>query len=141
MELANCLKTISEHQDHFRKRNDLNSREFQGQAKAHSANQSIDKMAIFCGTTIVNSGTTMVKDRFYATMFGASSGSAGKVPFITYGLWGVRDCLVIGSSFILPDIMSGVIEENTSMDKVNSLRFSQLACPIATQLVSLTTQS
>lgn len=119
---ANCLKTIAEHEN-------------------YNADESKNrgKWGVFAGTTFVNSSISMMKDRAYATMFG-TAGSAHKVPLITYGLWGMRDCMVIGSSFILPEIISRKIEDDTNMDKKEALRISQFICPIATQFLATPVQ-
>ena len=93
------------------------------------------KMGIFLGTTAVNSLTTLLKDKYYAIHFGTSS--TRSVPFKTFGLWGLRDCMVIGSSFILPEIVSASLEEYTDMEGKTALQVSQFVCPVATQLVSV----
>lgn len=121
--LANCLKTIMEHQDHKK-------------SQEERASNDVGTFGVFVATTGVNSATSMVKDKFYARHFGSST-AALKVPKATYCLWGLRDCMVIGSSFILPDIFSSILSENTDMDKAAALKVSQLACPLAAQFVSL----
>ena len=93
------------------------------------------QFGVFAATTAINSSSTMLKDKFYAKHFGTAS-AALKVPMITYGLWGLRDCMVIGSSFILPDIMSGILQEHSGLDSESALRISQFACPVVTQFVS-----
>jgi hypothetical protein len=136
---ANCLKTIVEYQDKQKQR-----QQQQQQQKHKSANTSMPpsmssgiggKFGVFAITTGVNSSTTMFKDKFYARHFGAAN-AATKVPLITYGLWGLRDCMVIGSSFILPEYTSCILQERFDMDKTRALQISQLTCPIATQLVA-----
>ncbi len=102
-----------------------------------SKKTGLTKFGVFATTTVINSSATMLKDKFYAKHFGTVT-SAIKVPMLTYGLWGLRDCMVIGSSFILPDIMSGILQEHTDLDKDSALRISQFACPIASQFVSFT---
>lgn len=124
--IANCLKTIAEHQDHFQTRNTND---------ADTSSAGMGTFGVFAATTIVNSATSMFKDKFYAKQFGLST-AAAKIPKITYGLWGMRDCMVIGSSFILPDIMCGMLQEHSDLDKATALRVSQFACPIAAQFVS-----
>ena len=99
----------------------------------------IGTFGVFALTTSVNSASTMYKDRFYASYFGTAK-QAMKMPLITYGLWGLRDCMVIGSSFILPAHMCDVLQRNTSLDRVTALQISQLACPILTQVVAGPTQ-
>jgi hypothetical protein len=116
---VNCLKTIVEHQE--TRNNDS------------ASISSTGKFGVFAMTTAVNSTTTMMKDNFYARQFGTTT---AKMPLITYGLWGLRDCMVIGSSFILPEYMSNTLQQNSDLDKKTALQISQLTCPIATQLVA-----
>ena len=96
--------------------------------------ESRGKLGIFVTTTMVNSSFSMLKDKFYAVHFGAPS-APPRIPLITYGLWGTRDLITIGSSFILPDIVSNILEEEVNLDKSNALRIAQMACPIGMQLV------
>lgn len=128
---ANCLKTLYEHN--------------QVDPSATNSNKTKDsnkeensiltgKIGIFAGTTIVNSSTTLLKDKYYAIHFGTSS--TRPVPYRTFALWGLRDCMVIGSSFILPEIVSKKLQEYTDMDKKRALQISQFACPVATQLLA-----
>lgn len=126
---ANCLKTIVEHQEYF-------NSESSSTPSSSSSSSGGSKFAVFATTTAVNSSSTMLKDRFYARSFGASLSVASKVPLITYGLWGLRDCMVIGSSFILPEMICGTLEEHTSLDSASALRISQFTCPIATQTLA-----
>ena len=111
---ANCIKTVNEH---------------------YRVDSTNSKMTLFVGTTVVNSGTTLLKDRAYATMFG-TSGAAPKVPLVTFGLWALRDCLVIGSSFVLPDLVGSTLQRKTQMNQTEATRFAQLFCPIATQVIA-----
>eukprot|EP00592_Proboscia_alata_P027328 CAMPEP_0194443350 /NCGR_PEP_ID=MMETSP0176-20130528/126652_1 /TAXON_ID=216777 /ORGANISM="Proboscia alata, Strain PI-D3" /LENGTH=345 /DNA_ID=CAMNT_0039269579 /DNA_START=82 /DNA_END=1119 /DNA_ORIENTATION=- len=120
---VNCLKTIMEHRDHFKEPDALGS------------SNDAEKFGVFAATTAINSGASMLKDKFYATHFGNAT-AASTVPKITYGLWGLRDCMVIGSSFILPDLFCGVLTRNTEMDRKTALTVSQLSCPIAAQFVA-----
>lgn len=125
---ANSLKTILEYQEN-KKRNNMCS----------DTTPSIGTLGVFTITTSVNSASTMIKDRFYARHFGTAK-TAAKVPLITYGLWGLRDCMVIGSSFILPEYMCDTLQQNTSLDRVTALQISQLTCPVVTQVVAGPTQ-
>lgn len=119
---ANCSKTIFEHTQMF------------GTSVASKDDERNEKLGIFLGTTAVNSTFSMLKDKFYAMHFGASNAPA-RIPLITYGLWGARDCITIGSSFLLPDIVSNLLEQETDLDKNVALRVSQMACPIGMQLI------
>lgn len=128
---ANCLKTIVEHQENKLNYSNMNRNE------SSSASGS-GHFAVFALTTAVNSSTTMMKDKFYAARFGTTA--IAKMPLITYGLWGLRDCMVIGSSFILPEYTSNVLKEYTQLDPKTALQVSQVACPVVTQVVAGPTQ-
>ena len=127
---ANSLKTIVEHQEQYRKME-------QSRQGIHqdSSSSNAGKMAIFCGTTLVNSTTSLLKDKAYAKMFG-TAGAASSVPLVTYGLWATRDLMVVGSSFILPELVGNKLQEEYGMNKDDALRISQLTVPIATQFVA-----
>jgi hypothetical protein len=107
----------------------------QRKQELYKSSDGLAKFGVFATTTAINSSTTMLKDKFYAKHFGAAKASL-KVPMITYGLWGLRDCMVIGSSFILPDVMSGILEEQHDFDKKTAQKLSQFACPVVAQFVS-----
>lgn len=114
---ANCLKTIAEH------------REMKNRPKfAPSSPRS--SMGVFTATTFVNSYAAILKDRYYARTFGSS---VGNVPLITYGLWGFRDCLVVGSAFFLPNHVAKRLHEQLNFDKISAQTISQLLCPVAAQ--------
>jgi hypothetical protein len=141
---ANCLKTLTEHNE--QKRVEQIEQEYQyhrnpnpNQSKSATTitNSNMIQFGVFATTTAINSSTTMLKDKYYAKHFGTAA-SKLKVPMITYGLWGLRDCMVIGSSFILPDVMCGMLQEssNGALDKGTALRISQFACPVVAQFVA-----
>jgi len=129
--LANCLKTIVEYQGNKSSFNNANN-------DVSSSTTGTGAFTVFALTTVVNSTSTMIKDKFYAARFGTNT--AAKLPLITYGLWGLRDCMVIGSSFILPEYTSKYLQDNTDLDHRTALQISQLACPLATQVVAGPTQ-
>lgn len=92
-------------------------------------------MAAFLGVTFVNSGASMIKDRAYAQMFSGSS-SATVFPRSTYALWMMRDFSVIGSSFLLPDIVSSKLVENYEMDRERARNLCQIGLPVLAQFVA-----
>lgn len=118
---ANCLKTITEH------------RELQSRSDDVRSSTSSSSIGVFATTTLVNSYAAILKDRYYAKAFGTS---VGKVPLITYGLWGVRDCLVVGSAFILPSRIAKVLHHKADIDETTALTMSQLLCPVAAQFAA-----
>ena len=130
-QLANCLKTVLEH------KNSKEQVSEKSEQALKSSSLELGAFGIFALTTTVNSATSLMKDKFYARQFSATS---SKMPLITYGLWGVRDCMVIGSSFILPEYVSKSIQQQTDLDKRTSLQISQLTCPILAQVVATPAQ-
>lgn len=124
---ANSLKTISEHQDY-------------GKADSVDANGSTDKpalghMGVFLGTTFVNSSSALLKDQAYAKMFGTNATNT-VVPKLSYAFWIARDFSVIGSSFILPDMVSGHVARAWDIDEKSAKSMSQLALPLVAQFVA-----
>jgi len=112
---ANSIRTVTEH---------------------YSTSKGQSATALFVGTTAVNSTATMLKDSMYAKMFGSAVSAARPVPNITYGLWGLRDCLVISSSFILPPILQSTLIKRFDMEESLAKTTSQIVCPVASQFVA-----
>jgi hypothetical protein len=123
---ANVFKTLDEHQSHSRAR--------------HSTSNSfhLGKVGTFLGTTMVNSGASMLKDRAYARMFSsaATSTASKSFPKTTYAMWMMRDLSVIGSSFILPDIVSKHLVQEYNMESSKAQSICQLALPVAAQFIA-----
>lgn len=132
---ANVLKTLIEHDQ------ETSSHDAHRRSNGDTINNSeYTKVGSFLATTFVNSSLSLVKDRAYATMLGKPSiiGNAPKsFPLLTYGIWGLRDLTVIGSGFVLPEIMGKVLQEkNPKMDRKEALSISQMICPVAAQFVA-----
>lgn len=117
---ANTIKTLIEHKSHDENRN---------------SQDNTAKTVTFVGTTLVNSTSTVMKDQAYARMFGTAA-AAPSVPMKSYTLWAMRDCMVIGSSFVLPDLTSKRLQEQASMSKKDAICISQLTCPILAQFLA-----
>jgi len=135
--VANSLKTLTEHYDIVGGSNHENKQGLPHEETPISDRNSTTSAAsfgIFFGTFAVNSAASLMKDKVYAKMFGKNSTSP--IPKITYGLWASRDMMVIGSSFILPDIMSKKLQDNSDMDKQKAKSISQIFCPIAVQFAA-----
>ena len=88
---------------------------------------------LVAGTTIVNSGASLIKDRAYARMFGQSP---KPVPTASYLSWIMRDGLVIGSSFVLPAYVTPLVEDATGWSYSTSAMVSQLLTPVAAQVLA-----
>jgi len=132
---VNSCKTILKYRKQQSRDIEERRRSSSFSSETHTTDSTAN-MSVFLGTTAVNSLTTMWKDKYYAMQFGVTKAVANnKVPLITYGLWGIRDCMAIGSSFILPDIMSSILQKQTNLNHDTSLRISQFTCPILSQLV------
>ena len=123
---ANSLKTISEHQDYHKS----NSAEAD-----RPTSPALGHMGVFLGTTFVNSSSALLKDQAYAKMFGTNS-KITEVPKLSYAFWIARDFSVIGSSFILPDLVSGHVARMCDIDEKSAKSMSQLALPVVTQFVA-----
>jgi len=155
---ANGLKTLVEHNslknDTIVKRNS-NMKMQEKQEDQHGNSSFVSPawgaMGVFLGTTTVSSGASLLKDRAYARMYGLAASTAGtgampKIPLATLGLWFGRDLLVIGSGFILPDMMADAmsvirIERNGGVDieqqvKDTDRKMCQLICPVMTQVIA-----
>jgi hypothetical protein len=134
---ANSLKTIFEHREWEAKRRMDASRPSGVPSSADTSTTTINtsRMGVFAGTAVMNSAASLLKDQAFARMFGSTAASA-TVPFISYGLWMTRDALVVGSSFLLPEMVSGSLQDSTKLDAKDALRVSQIACPVATQVVA-----
>lgn len=124
------MKTIVEHTEET---NRLHNDSFTCNNNRNVPSFSFGSFGVFTVTTLVNSATSMMKDKFYATKFSATT---SKIPYKTFYLWGLRDCIVIGSSFILPEFVSKSLQEQTGVDKTTALQISQIACPVLSQFVA-----
>lgn len=126
---ANGLKTLTEHYESHRSDSSSES------SKSATEFGTQSKFAVFLGTSVVNSAASLMKDRAYARMFG-TSGAAASVPMVTLGLWATRDFLVVGSSFVLPDILGKHLQEEYNMKKSEAQTLSQLTLPVAAQFLA-----
>jgi hypothetical protein len=127
---ANSFKTIEEHQ-----------RQRSAVAKSQgSPSFQLGKVGTFLGTTFVNSGASIMKDRAYARMFSSQSAKQAvtpqSFPKTTYMMWMMRDFSVIGSSFILPDIVSSKMVEMYGIEQSKAQSISQLTLPVMAQFVA-----
>jgi hypothetical protein len=84
-------------------------------------------LAVFLGTSTVNSAGSLFKDRAYARMFGTVAKKS--VPKVAYGLWMTRDFLVVGSGFILPDLVAKHWGEDYK-------QAAQASMPVAMQFIA-----
>jgi len=162
---ANCLKTGMEHQESqkLRRHETLisnhthNAERIRVPSGAHNTSHAmitlkptydslkpiltqfeLNKFNTFICTTVVNSGFSILRDKLYAQMFGngSSRGIGPKFPLKTYGLWALRDGVVIGSSFVLPDLLGAVLHERHGINRADATKVTQMACPIASQFVA-----
>jgi len=122
---ANCLKTIVEHKSY--------TEEVRNNGKSSTA--ELGKVGIFLGTTFVNSVSAMMKDKAYAQIYG-SNPVASAIPKMSYAMWIARDLSVIGSSFILPDIVYPKLVDAYGFDEKTARSVCQLALPIGAQFVA-----
>lgn len=144
---ANVLKTLGEHRDyqalvekesqrtttptdrnlHFRGvMNNNNS--------SSSSSSSVASYSLFLGTTMVNSGASLVKDRAYAKLFG--NASTLSVPRSSYALWMLRDLTVVGSSFVLPAHVSPLLVQHDLVPAHCADTVAQVGVPVLAQMVA-----
>ncbi len=102
--------------------------------KANLRNSStVGTMAV---TTAVNSATSMMKDKFYASQFNGAVNKNLKLPLISFGMWGIRDCTTIASSFILPNHVGDMLHTYSDLDRGTAKTLSQIVCPVVAQFVA-----
>jgi hypothetical protein len=123
---ANSLKTATEHYEYKRSASPR---------RASPTPTDVSKVTVFLGTTLVNSSSALLKDQAYAKMFGSNS-TALSVPRLSYACWIARDFAVIGSSFILPDLVSGYVARTWEIDERSAKSASQIALPVLTQFIA-----
>mmetsp|Transcript_16775 Transcript_16775/g.34471 ORF Transcript_16775/g.34471 Transcript_16775/m.34471 type:complete len:415 (-) Transcript_16775:178-1422(-) len=135
---ANAFKTLEEHATYSRDRSSSSSQSSSDDQKS----AGMFRAGAFLGTTVVNSGASILKDRAYARMFSGSSSST-VFPKTSYALWAMRDLSVIGSSFLLPDLVSSKLVEHYKdsghddvMDKERALSLCQIGLPVLAQFVA-----
>lgn len=125
---ANCLRTLS---DHYKKEDDDDS-------SRHPASLGKSVLAhpttLFVGTTVVNSGASLLKDQAYARMFGKAG--TRHIPNMAFALWMARDCTVIGSGFVLPTYVATVLNRQLGMESSTAAKVAQLGTPVVAQLVA-----
>jgi hypothetical protein len=131
---ANSLKTIAEHRTYAFDRDKEQQRRTSKVCDVRDPG-TMGKAVIFLGTSFVNSGTALMKDRAYAKMFGSAT-PATTIPRMSYALWLTRDFMVIGSSFILPDLVSAHLEADRGMERKDAQRLAQIGLPVATQFIA-----
>ena len=138
---ANLLKTCGEHREYTALAH-AQTRVTRSHASS-TTTASSSASVLFLGTTLVNSGASLVKDRAYARLFGNAATTA--VPKTSYALWMMRDLTVIGSSFVLPAYVTPLIVEysgsnsngnSSSITHDQASRLAQVGVPVAAQLVA-----
>ncbi len=99
-------------------------------------------LCLLVGTGAVNISMSLMKDRAYAHLFASQEPNIANrkppmVPKVTYALWTVRDLMVVGSSFLLPDmavqhcLKHGYIDHTQTS---STLRSAQFLIPVASQV-------
>lgn len=130
---ANAFKTLEEHATYSRDRSASTTNH-----SSNNKNAGMFKAAAFLGTTVVNSGASMLKDRAYARMFSGKTSNSASFPRASYALWIMRDLSVIGSSFLLPDLVSAKMVDyyRGEMDRERARSLCQLGLPVVAQFVA-----
>jgi hypothetical protein len=147
---ANVLRTITEHQEHLGTtsasrttasihKNQNKKSQSPSPAPSLSPAPAVfatSAMTIFLGTTAVNTTASLLKDRAYAKLFGNPAQLKMSVPAASYAFWMLRDFTTIGSSFILPTHVAGLLQQNSSISAGDAQQVAQLVTPVAAQLVA-----
>jgi hypothetical protein len=86
------------------------------------------------GTTAVNMGLGILKDRYFAKVF--NNKAPPIFPLASWGLFCIRDLLTIGAGFNFPDVASSFLQEKELITSPETAdRVCQIAVPMAAQLV------
>jgi hypothetical protein len=139
---ANALRTITEHQEHLgstsasRTTASIHKNQNKKSQSPAPAVFATSAMTIFLGTTAVNTTASLLKDRAYAKLFGNPAQLKMSVPAASYALWMLRDFTTIGSSFILPTHVAGLLQQHSSISAGDAQQVAQLVTPVAAQLVA-----
>lgn len=88
----------------------------------------------FIGTTGVNTAVCIAKDREFTRMFGTKAPTG--LPWSTYGLFFVRDCITIFASFSLPPILAERLVQEYNIKNETAQTIAQLSCPVGVQVFS-----
>jgi hypothetical protein len=141
--VANSLRTITEHREHLgtTSASTTTASIHKNQNKSQSPSPApavfaTSAMTIFLGTTAVNASASLLKDRAYAKLFGNPAQLKRAVPAASYGLWLMRDFTTVGSSFILPTHVAGLLQKHSSLSAGDAQQIAQLVTPVAAQLVA-----
>jgi hypothetical protein len=127
---ANSLKTLVDHQEQSTRKTTVTS---------SKDGSSLGQVGIFLGTSVANSGASLLKDRAFAKMFSpdaATNTVTKSVPKQSYALWMTRDLIGVGSSFVLPDLIAKKLSASTPEELKRNRDISQFCVPVATQLVA-----
>ncbi|KAF9694193.1 hypothetical protein EKO04_007745 [Ascochyta lentis] len=93
----------------------------------------------FLATSTSNLALCLYKDNQFTQLFGSTTGPKRPVPFPTFALFTVRDCLTIFASFNLPPILAPRLNQHMSDELrkyVGAASVAQFVTPAAIQLVS-----
>ena len=87
---------------------------------------------VFFIATTLNTSIGIMKDRYLAQMFGSG---IPNFPKMSYGLFALRDTVIVGSSFQLPIVFSPILQKRSGWSKEICDNVTQLACPGLAQFV------
>lgn len=82
------------------------------------------------GTTVANSASCIAKDVALARAYGAPS--AGRMPALSIGLFGLRDMVCVGSAFTVPELAASFLT-SAGVEKRRAEDAAQLISPVAMQ--------
>ena len=99
----------------------------------YEAREADPSLALCVGTTAVNAGLSLVKDKALAQIFGASASAAKGVPVTAYGWWLGRDAVTMGMVFTAPPKVSQLLQTNLGWSPNVADVTATLAIPMVIQ--------
>lgn len=88
---------------------------------------------VFFISTVINTTLGIFKDRYLAQMFGTG---VPNFPKVSYGLFVIRDSVIVGSSFNGPLVVSPILQEKLGWGKELADTVAQLSCPGLAQIAA-----
>lgn len=84
-------------------------------------------------TFLVNTTTSLIKDKALAQRFGAKE--VKPFPLTSFGLFFLRDIVAMASAFTIPPALGEIISDKFNIDSKNGLRIAQIISPLLVQFV------
>ncbi|RKO84883.1 hypothetical protein BDK51DRAFT_48604 [Blyttiomyces helicus] len=95
----------------------------------------------FAITALVNVPACVLKDRHFTRAFSGGTGIIRPIRVPTYTLYAARDSLTVFSSFVLPPIISQMLQDRTGMEAKYAKFSAQILSPVSMQVIAAPLQS